>query len=134
MREVTEAVARPSDTARPYLVFSCLSHGIFRSQQEEEKKVKLREAMKKVWESDKEWFTRNNAFQWLTLFGCFVVIVPPWVLVAWIYFVEMPSNPFFTDLWLRGGGLWTVLLLFCFVFAVVWSFFWVRVFSRWWPF
>jgi hypothetical protein len=83
--------------------------------------MKLFEAMKKVWENDVAWLTKNNALQWLTLCFCAVVTLGPLAIVTWFGFVYARQTP------------WSLQLPLMFA-CLVWAFFWFRVFDEWWPF
>jgi hypothetical protein len=86
--------------------------------------VKLREAMQKVWRSDEEWFRTEfpKAFDRFLLFlACGSVVVGPFAFATWFGFAYLPSTPWAAQIPLT-------------IVTLVWGFFWLRVFSKWWPF
>lgn len=86
--------------------------------------MKLREAMKEVFESDVAWITKENALQVLALIVCLAVIGGPWIPLLALF------NPLF-----QNFGLPFLLAVFClYALSAIWSLFWFRVFNKWWPY
>jgi hypothetical protein len=79
--------------------------------------------MKEVFESDLAWLKKDNVVQWFALAACGLASLWPWIPLIWFYLINTS--------WTEPLAL---LILFSFMLSGVWSCFWVRVFSKWWPF